>query len=396
MAGRRRSQRNSAGEADVPPARTGDPGPQPVARRSYTERLALARPVSRLRSASPRQAKAADPPPRSRHEGQRGSDARSRSLARAEQAGGAARMSSTVQQQFRQSSHPGACAQRRRSTSVFAPSSIIPARAAPWRCRDWPQQGARKARLKQAWSIPRIIALIETKVCICRRPCQAMGMAQDVSVIVRDDDRARLEAIVGDTISARSTCSGRGLCCCRRTAPVAAVARQAGVSRPAVWRWQHRFAEQGVGLLRDKTHAAGNAAVPDETVARVVAMTCAEPPGEATHWTGRALAKEAGISLQFGAADLGRNADLQPHRLGPLSARTIQPSPRSCGTSSGCTLTRRLIAWCFRVDEKSESRRSTAPSPACTRSPVSRHLDATTSAATPPPCSPRSTSSTAG
>jgi hypothetical protein len=36
--------------------------------------------------------------------------------------------------------------------------------------------------------------------------------------------------------------------------PVAEVARQASVSRPAVWRWQRRFAEQGVsGLLRDKT-----------------------------------------------------------------------------------------------------------------------------------------------
>jgi Homeodomain-like domain len=36
--------------------------------------------------------------------------------------------------------------------------------------------------------------------------------------------------------------------------PVQEVARRAGVSRPAVWRWQARHAEQGVdGLLRDKT-----------------------------------------------------------------------------------------------------------------------------------------------
>ncbi len=32
------------------------------------------------------------------------------------------------------------------------------------------------------------------------------------------------------------------------------VARRAGLSRPAVWRWQRRYAEAGVeGLLRDKT-----------------------------------------------------------------------------------------------------------------------------------------------
>ena len=35
---------------------------------------------------------------------------------------------------------------------------------------------------------------------------------------------------------------------------VAAVARGAQISRPAVWRWQQRYAEAGVeGLLRDKT-----------------------------------------------------------------------------------------------------------------------------------------------
>ena len=79
--------------------------------------------------------------------------------------------------------------------------------------------------------------------------------------------------------------------------PVAEVARQASVSRPAVWRWQRRFAEHGVsGLLRDKTRPPGTPPLPDETVTRVVAMTCAEPPGEATHWTGRAMAQEAGIS----------------------------------------------------------------------------------------------------
>ncbi len=40
--------------------------------------------------------------------------------------------------------------------------------------------------------------------------------------------------------------------------PVAEVARRVGVSRPAVWRWQRRYAEQGVdGLLRDKTRKPG-------------------------------------------------------------------------------------------------------------------------------------------
>jgi len=35
--------------------------------------------------------------------------------------------------------------------------------------------------------------------------------------------------------------------------------------------------------------------VPTATVARVLALTCAEPPGETTHWTGRAMAAAVGL-----------------------------------------------------------------------------------------------------
>ena len=80
--------------------------------------------------------------------------------------------------------------------------------------------------------------------------------------------------------------------------PVQRVAAQLGVSRPMIWRWQQRFAEAGVdGLLRDKTRKPGKPPIAAETVARVVALTCADPPHQATHWTGRAMAKAAGISL---------------------------------------------------------------------------------------------------
>jgi hypothetical protein len=66
-----------------------------------------------------------------------------------------------------------------------------------------------------------------------------------------------------------------------------------------VWRWQQRFAEAGPeGLLHDKTRKPGKPPIAAETVARVVALTCADPPHEATHWTGRAMAKAADISLR--------------------------------------------------------------------------------------------------
>ena len=93
------------------------------------------------------------------------------------------------------------------------------------------------------------------------------------------------------------------------------MARRAGVSRPAVWRWQLRFAEAGVdGLLRDKTRPPGKPPLPAATVAKVLALTCSQPPGETTHWTGRAMAKAVGISLRS-VQRLWEAHRLQPHRI---------------------------------------------------------------------------------
>jgi len=77
------------------------------------------------------------------------------------------------------------------------------------------------------------------------------------------------------------------------------VARRVGCGRPAVWRWQRRFGEAGVeGLLRDASRKPGKAPMPAAAVQRLIALTCAEPPGEATHWTGRAMARAIGVSLR--------------------------------------------------------------------------------------------------
>src|SRR5208283_2524022 len=97
--------------------------------------------------------------------------------------------------------------------------------------------------------------------------------------------------------------------------PVLEVARRAGVSRPAVWRWQQRFGEEGVdGLLRDMTRKPGRAPLSIKIVARVLGLTCSEPPGAATHWTGRAMAKAVGISRRA-VPRIWEKHRLQPHRI---------------------------------------------------------------------------------
>jgi transposase len=141
-------------------------------------------------------------------------------------------------------------------------------------------------------------------------------MAQIVCPIVCGEDRARLEAIVGDRNRAQKhVARARIILGSADRLSVAAVARRARVGRPAVWRWQRRFAEAGVeGLLRDASRRPGKAPLGDAVVRRVVTLTCAEPPGEATQWTGRAMAKAAAISLRS-VQRIWAAHDLQPHRI---------------------------------------------------------------------------------
>jgi hypothetical protein len=49
------------------------------------------------------------------------------------------------------------------------------------------------------------------------------------------------------------------------------------------------------GLLRDATRPSRKKRLPTATIEQVIAMALGEPSGEATHWTGQAMAKAAGI-----------------------------------------------------------------------------------------------------
>ena len=141
-------------------------------------------------------------------------------------------------------------------------------------------------------------------------------MAHTVSILVSLEDGARLRALIGDRNSSQKHVQrARIILHSAERLPVLEVARRSGVSRPAVWRWQLRYAEQGVdGLLRDKTRKPGRAPLPPETVAKVLALPCSEAPGNATHWTGRAVAKAVGVSLRA-VQRIWDAHRLQPHRL---------------------------------------------------------------------------------
>ena len=130
------------------------------------------------------------------------------------------------------------------------------------------------------------------------------------------EDRQRLAAVLADrNRPQKHVARARIILHSAERLDVAEVARRAQISRPAVWRWQQRFAEAGVdGLVHDKTRKPGKPPTPEATVRRVVALTCGEPPGEATHWTGRMMAKVTGLSLRT-VQRIWATHRLQPHRL---------------------------------------------------------------------------------
>jgi transposase len=141
-------------------------------------------------------------------------------------------------------------------------------------------------------------------------------MAQTVSVIVSAEDRARLAAIIGNrSRPLKHVQRAKIVLYSADRLSALEVARRSEVSRPAVWRWQRHYADGGVDrLLREGSRKPGKPPVSLSTVAKVVALTCAEPPGEVTHWTGRAMADAAGLSLRT-IQRIWEAHKLQPHRL---------------------------------------------------------------------------------
>ena len=141
-------------------------------------------------------------------------------------------------------------------------------------------------------------------------------MRAGIEIKVTPGDRHRLEAITRDRNAAQKhVARAKVILATADGCGTMAVMRRSGLSKPGVWRWQERFMHEGVdGLLRDKTRPPGKPRPPDEAVRRVLDLTLSEPPGEATHWTGRMMARASGVSLRS-VQRIWAAHGLAPHRI---------------------------------------------------------------------------------
>ena len=142
-------------------------------------------------------------------------------------------------------------------------------------------------------------------------------MRGNLGLFVCAADRARLAAIVADrNRPQKHVWRAQVVLLTSDRVGTAEIMRRTGLSKPSVWRWQERYIEAGVdGLLRDKTRPSRIPALAEAKVAEVVRRTLEEPPpGEATHWTVRAMAEVSGVSPAK-VHQIWQAAGLAPHRV---------------------------------------------------------------------------------
>jgi transposase len=141
-------------------------------------------------------------------------------------------------------------------------------------------------------------------------------MRAGVQVTVTPEDRRRLEAITRNRNTAQKHAArAKFILATADGCGTMEVMRRSGLSKPAVWRWQERCMHEGVdGLLHDKTRAPGKPRLPDDAIRRVLDLTMSEPPGQATHWTGRMMAGASGVSLRS-VQRIWAAHGLAPHRI---------------------------------------------------------------------------------
>src|ERR1700704_2605618 len=146
--------------------------------------------------------------------------------------------------------------------------------------------------------------------------CESGWMRRGIEVRLGPGDRERLGAVIESRNSPQKhVWRARIVLLSADGVGTMAIQRQTGKGKPTIWRWQARFMSEEVdGLLHEATRPGGKAPLPAAVIERVVEMTLGEPPGERTHWTGRAMAKAAGVSHRS-VQRIWAAHGLKPHRV---------------------------------------------------------------------------------
>jgi transposase len=135
-----------------------------------------------------------------------------------------------------------------------------------------------------------------------------------IPIELTDDERVRLEGFTRRRTSAHGLAQrSRIVLCAADGLTNAQIAQRVGVSRPTVLKWRRRFCERRLGGLVDAPRPGRPRTITDEQVEEVIVKTLESTPRDATHWSTRSMAREAGLT-QNAILRIWHAFGLQPHR----------------------------------------------------------------------------------
>jgi transposase len=92
------------------------------------------------------------------------------------------------------------------------------------------------------------------------------------------------------------------------------LAKQLGLARQTVRRWEQRFLQRGIAGLNDAPRSGRPPTLGPEKIAQIVHKTMQETPVDSTQWSTRSLAQETEVSA-CSVSRIWRKHKLQPHRV---------------------------------------------------------------------------------
>jgi hypothetical protein len=187
-----------------------------------------------------------------------------------------------------------------------------------------------------------------------------------ITISLTPSDQARFAAVVSDRNSPQKhVWRAQIVLLSAGDAGTHGIMRITSKAKTCVWLWQERFMRAGAdGLLRDKTRPSRIPSLGAAVAEQVVARTQTAPPGETTHWTAAAMARDCGISASS-VHRIWRSHGLRPHQVRQFKLSNDPNFAAKLRDVVGLYVAPPAHAVVLSVNERAKSRRSTEPSPAC-------------------------------